>query len=202
MSEAEMPIEFGDNRLDPTQRAVRSSAFVQLLETGRPTSATTIAKNTQLPKPAVDDILTGWAERGSAQLDVGRVFGIAGLTVTPTRHAILLPHGERWTWCALDAIGIVGAIGAGTIISQAPKGVVTLSLDNGEFQPDGQAIFIADGYGLTSSVAQWCPLVDFFPDETAAEDWGSRNRVAGRGVPVPHVAKLAADRWRTIIEGS
>lgn len=39
-------------------------------------------------------------------------------SVEPTRHLIDVEVGRRWTWCALDAVGIVGALGAGVIYSQ------------------------------------------------------------------------------------
>lgn len=202
MSEAETLIEFGDDRLDLTQKAIRSAAFLQILDTGRPAAIKAIAQARQLAEPVVTNVLEAFAERGMAQIDDGQVLGIAGLSVKATRHSIALPQGQRWTWCALDAVGIVGATGSGTIISRTPRGEVSLTLDNGAFRPEGMAIFIADGYGMTSSVSQWCPLVDFFPDAAAADVWGSRNGVAGRGVPVAHLATLAADRWRTIIKGS
>lgn len=202
MSEAETPIEFGDDRLDATQKAIRSAAFLQILDTGQPATIKTIAEATQLPEPVVTDVVEAFTERGMAQIGDGQVLGIAGLSVKATRHTIALPQGERWTWCALDGVGIVGATGSGTIISQTPHGDVSLTLDNGVFRPEGMAIFIADGYGMTSSVSQWCPLVDFFPNAAAADVWGSRNGVAGRGVPVAHLATLAAARWRAIIEAS
>lgn len=200
MSESDVPIEFGDDRLDATQRAVRSAAFLRLLETGEPIGIETIVENIQIPERAVAEVLEGMAERGSVQLSDGQVFGIAGLSVTPTRHTIRLSQGERWTWCALDAIGIVGALGSGTITSQTQEGDITLSLDNGVFHPKGMAIFIADGYGMTSSIGQWCPLVDFFPDQASADGWAEQNEVHGRGVPITRLASVAAERWRTMIE--
>lgn len=201
MSEPEAVIEFGDDRLDATQRAVRSAAFRHLVDTGQRAHIATIAENTPIPQHTVGEVLQGMAQRGTVQFDNdGRVLGIAGLSVTPTRHTIIVAQGERWTWCALDAIGIVGALGSGTITSQTPEGDVILSLDKGVFHPKGWAIFIADGYGVTSSIGQWCPLVDFFPDEASADRWAEQNDVLGRGVPITRLAPMAADRWRAIIE--
>ncbi len=193
-------MEFGDDQLDDTQRAVRSAAFVQLLETGQPTSIATVAQITRIPHRIAGEVLEGMAERGSVQLSDGQVLGIAGLSVTPTRHTIHLSQGDRWTWCALDAIGIVGALGSGTITSKTHEGDVTLSLDNGVFHPEGMAIFIADRYGMISSIDQWCPLVDFFPDDASADRWADQNDVPGRGVRITRVASVAAERWRTVIE--
>lgn len=202
MSEPEVLIDFGDDRLDATEWAIRSAAFVQLLETGQPTAIETIATSAKIPDHVVGEVMESFAGRGSVQLDHEQVLGIAGLSVEPTRHSIVLPQGERWTWCALDAIGIVGALGSGAITSRTQEGRITLSLENGVFHPEGMAIFIADGYGMTSSVSQWCPLVDFFPDEASADGWATQNEVPGRGVAMASLAPVAADRWRAIIEGS
>lgn len=202
MSESGEPIEFGDDRLTDTQRVIRSAVFAQLLSTGQPAPITALAESTGVDRQEVDDTLNSFARRGGAQLDEIQVFGMAGLSVTPTKHKIAVSHGERWTWCALDAIGIVGALGSGTITSKTQTGPVTLSLEDGAFRPDGMAIFIAEGYGTKSSVAQWCPVVDFFPDEVTADSWAHQNDVPGRGVAVTRLASSAAQRWQAILEGS
>lgn len=199
MSESEVLIEFGEDRLDDTQRAIRSAAFLQLLETGEPARIGTVSRTCGTPERLVRRVLEGMNERGSVQLEKGQVFGIAGLSVTPTKHSIVLPQGDRWTWCALDAIGIVGAVGSGSITSRTVGGDVTLSLEDGAFHPEGMAIFIADGYGTTSSIGQWCPMVDFFPDGASADGWAEQNEVSGRGMTITQLAPMAAARWRTII---
>lgn len=200
MSEAETPIEFGDDRFDVTQKTIRSATFLHILDTGQPAAIKAIAQATQLPEPVATHVLEAFREQGMAQIDDGHVFGIAGISVTRTRHTLHLSQGERWTWCALDAIGIVGALGFGTITSQSHKGDITLSLDDGIFRPEGTAIFIADGYGTTNSIGQWCPLVDFFFDQASADHWAEQNEVPGRGVSITRLAPVAAERWRTIIE--
>lgn len=62
-------------------------------------------------------------------------------------------------------------------------------------------MFVADGYGMTSSLGQWCPLVDFFATVEAADRWSAEQGVEGRGVPLLDIAEGAGDRWRAIIEG-
>lgn len=194
-------VEFGDDRLDATQKAVRSAAFLNLLDMGRPTNTTEVSRRAETPVEVANQTIRMLAKQGSAHLDGdGDLLGIAGLSVEPTKHMIALPVGERWTWCALDAIGIVGALGAGTITSRASGSSVTVSFQDGRFHPEGLAIFLADGYGLTSSISQWCPLVDFFPNVEAADSWAREHDVSGRGVPVARLVATATDRWRTIIE--
>jgi hypothetical protein len=194
-------VDFGDDRLDTTQRKVRSAAFLELLCAGRPASNETVARDAGSPICLVREVLAQFAERGSAQFDgKDRIVGIAGISIEPTRHTLDLPPGKRWTWCALDAVGIVGALGSGTITSTGPGGDFAIGYHKGCFDPADLVIFIADGYGITSSIGGWCPLVDFFPSIPAAEDWARERGIEGRGVPVRHLASIAAERWRTIIE--
>jgi|SRR5581483_2142779 len=67
-------------------------------------------------------LLPGRAEQAGATLaqlvgggradvdDAGRVVGVHGLTLRPTRHRFV--HGDRshFTWCAFDAVGIPAAL--------------------------------------------------------------------------------------------
>lgn len=195
-------IDFGDDRLEPEQRRVRSAAFLALLRTGHPVSTRAVAQNAKTTVDTVTEVLSHFAGRGSVQYnDHGRVAGIAGLTVQPTRHVTHLPQGRRWTWCALDAVGIIAAVGSGKIDSTGPGGEFHLAYRDARFDPAGLAVFVADGYGMTSSLGQWCPLVDFFATVEAADRWSAEQGVKGRGVSLLDIAEVAGDRWGAIIEG-
>lgn len=197
------PIDFRDEALPPIERRVRSTAFAWLLETGQPAPVAVITAESGVPPDQALDALESMASRGSADLDAqGRVRGIAGLSVARTSHAIQIPQGDRWTWCALDAIGIVGAVGTGRIVSTTASSVFELAHVDGGFEPDGLAIFLADGYGDTRSLQQWCPLVDFFDSVDSANLWARGQGLAGRGVAVSEIADLAAERWSGIIQGT
>lgn len=194
-------IDFGDDRLEPEQRTVRSAAFLALLRTGRPVPIKAVAQDAKTTVETVTEVVSHFAGRGSVQYDDhGRVVGIAGLSVQPTRHAIRLPQGRWWTWCSLDAVGIVAAVGSGKIDSTGPGGEFHIAYRNARFQPAELAVFVADGYGMTSSLGQWCPLVDFFATVEAADRWSAERGVEGRGVPLLDIADVAGDRWRAIIE--
>lgn len=195
-------IDFGDDRLDPGQHRVRSVAFSALLRDGRPLSATALARNARVTVEKVAEVLAFFAGRGSVQYDgSGGILGIAGLSVRPTRHVIDLPQGRRWTWCALDAVGIVAAVGSGDIYSTGPGGEFHIVYHDARFDPTEPVVFVADGYGMTSSLGQWCPLVDFFPSVDAADRWSAEREVEGRGVPLGDLAEVAGQRWKAIVEG-
>lgn len=182
---------------------MRSIAFRRLLETGIPATVEAIASDADMASDAVGEVLDTFGQTGGAERHRdGTLIGIAGLTVRPTKHALSLGRGLRWTWCSLDAIGIVGALGAGTITSATNRGDIHISYRGGRFRPDGLAIFLAHGYGTMSSVDAWCPLVDFHPSLDAAEDWARVSRHAGQAIRVDAIARDAADRWHAIITGS
>ena len=49
--------------------------------------------------------------RGRAELDHdGRLVGVHGLTLRPTRHAFAHAGRTHWTWCAFDSVGIPAAL--------------------------------------------------------------------------------------------
>ena len=52
------------------------------------------------------------ARRGRAELDDdGRLVGVHGLTLRPTRHAFVHAGRTHSTWCAFDSVGIPAALG-------------------------------------------------------------------------------------------
>jgi hypothetical protein len=102
--------------------------------------------------------------------------------------------GRRWAWCALDAVGIVGAVGEGNIRSETADGRVELHVQHGELEPSEVASFVPDGSGMTSSVDQWCPLVNFFPTFEAATARAEQSGLPGRPVALTTIAARLVDR--------
>ncbi len=103
--------------------AVRAAGFRLLLETGRPVTVDDLIDATDVPAARVTEIFDSARARGRVEFDdQDRLIGIAGLTLTPGRHELQLDGATRWTWCALDAVGILGALGAtGTVRSTDPQ---------------------------------------------------------------------------------
>lgn len=199
--EADAPeIEFGDHRLDRNQLTVRATAFRLLLEEGRPVAVPSVAAEAGVGVATTIEVLEGFADRGNTRLSGDQVVGMAGLSVEFIPHRIHLAIGRRWTWCALDAVGIVGAVGEGVIRSETGHGPVAIHIRNGDLAPTNLAVFVADGYGMTSSVDQWCPLVNFFFTFEAATTWAQRARVPGKPVAVTSIAPQVIERWRSILD--
>lgn len=192
-------VEFGDHRLDPVQLAVRAAAFRILLDEGQPATVTSIAESAGVDVANTIEVLEGFAKTGNVSFAGDQVLGIAGLSVEPTQHRIDLADARRWTWCALDAVGIVGAIGDGVIHSEMAQVPVQLHVKDGEVESTNLAVFVADGYGMTSAVDQWCPLVNFFPTLESATAWAEATGAPGRSIPVTTIAPQLIERWRSVL---
>lgn len=193
----------GRIRVSDRHRVVQAAAFALLLAHGRPVSGHQIAERTELTHADVEALLADFDAVGRVRFDLdGHVVGIAGLSIEPTRHRIDLDGTIRWTWCALDAIGILGALGRpATYTTEVPDTGAQLEL---QFGPDGPAdgdavVFIADGYGTDSVVETWCPSVNLFPDAPAAEAWARAHVVTGRPVAVSELAVDAVAMWAPIV---
>jgi alkylmercury lyase len=56
-------------------------------------------------------VLAELVEEGRAEVDdAGRVVGVHGLTLRPTRHRFVHRGRAHFTWCAFDAVGIPAAL--------------------------------------------------------------------------------------------
>jgi hypothetical protein len=179
---------------------VRAATFRLLLEKGGSVPVASVAAATHLDADTVRRVFDGFATTGNIKLHGGNVIGIAGLSVEATRHRIELAGGARWTWCALDAIGIVGAIGDGVIHSDIDNGCVRLEVRGGEIEVNDLVVLVPDSYGLTSSVDQWCPLANFFPTAEAATAWAERNQVNGQAIHMTAIAPQLIERWSALLD--
>lgn len=61
------------------------------------------------------------------------------------------------------------------------------------------AVYVAEGYGLTSAVDQWCPLVNFFPNLESATAWAEATDVPGRSIPVTTISAQLIERWQSVL---
>lgn len=195
-------MDFADDRLTGPQWTVRSAAFRTLLHEGRRVSVDDLMASTGLGRGTIEETVRWFEGGGFARHDSeARLVGIAGLTVTPTYHSIEGSFGVRWTWCALDAVGIVAAVGDGTIRSQAGRHPIELVIRDSFVADSEVVVFLPDGYGTTSVVDEWCPDVNFHPTRSAAESWQTRTGVAGNVVDIDELAAAAAPRWSAVING-
>ncbi len=185
----------------PKVASARSAGFRLLLETGRPVEMTDWSTAACMSENALQDILDRPNVAGRVELDTqGRLLGIAGLTIEPTHHEITIDGEKRWTWCALDALGILGALDTnGTIRSTNPRDGSPINITYRSGEPTTNAVlFILGGYNGTNVREDWCPLVNFFTNTQDAEVWAAEKELTGDIVSVRQVADEAAAMWRPV----
>jgi alkylmercury lyase len=128
------------------------------------------------------------------------VTGSHGLSVTPTAHAFQLDGRRFWTWCARDAVGILGALGAtGRVRSHSPHSGAPIQLDFHAGRPSAPSdvvVFMADQDCCTSVADDWCPLVNFFEDARAATAWAAQQQAAGTPLPLAEATRTGTAHWR------
>jgi hypothetical protein len=186
----------------PEVDALRSTGFRLLLDHGRPVDVEHWATESGIDIATLNEIIETSGAKGRVQFDAeGRLVGIAGLTVEPTRHELNVEGTARWAWCALDAVGILGALEAtGTIRSTDPHTGATIAIDFVRGEPDDEAtLFILGGYDGGNVVEDWCPLVNFFATTLDAQEWVTAEGLDGAIVSVSSVASQAAEMWRPVV---
>jgi hypothetical protein len=187
----------------PEAAAIRAATFRLLLDEGQPVTTADLEVETGFDDSVIAEVI----ERGAGRVELdaqGNIVGIAGLTIYPTRHQLTIGTRTRWTWCALDAIGILGALEAtGAIRSTDPRSGHAIEIDFVEGNPQGDAaLFILGGYDGGNVREEWCPLVNFFTTHGEAEAWVAAHDLNGEIVSVVQVAEEAAAMWRPVTDPS
>jgi alkylmercury lyase len=183
--------------------AIRSAGFNLLLDTGLPVTVDDLIAATELPSERVAEIFASVRARGRVEFDdAGRLIGIAGLSLTPSRHEITIAEKTRWTWCALDAVGILGALEAsGTVRSTDPQTgeAIEIAFIDGKPVTDTH-LFILGGYTDGNVREDWCPRVNFFGSREAADEWVTAHQLDGDIIAVSEIATDAAKMWRPVVD--
>jgi hypothetical protein len=191
-----------DDDVSAHHAAMRAAGFRLLVRGGVPVRRDAWAHEAGLDDASLAKALRAAIERGRVEMDDdGRLVGIAGLTVAPTRHRIDFDDVTRWTWCALDAVGILAALGADGVVSSTDPltgDAIEIVFDAGLPQSDS-FLFIASGYNASKVMESWCPLVNFFSSADAARSWASESGVDGDIVPIALVSGEAAELWAPVV---
>jgi hypothetical protein len=82
--------------------AVRARAFDMLLDGGRPVPVAELGAPAGRRLGDVQRVVGDLVAHGRMTVaDDGAITGSLGLTVPPDRHLLVLPEGDRYTWCPL-----------------------------------------------------------------------------------------------------
>ncbi|MGH2746493.1 MAG: organomercurial lyase [Actinomycetota bacterium] len=133
----------------------------------------------------------------------GNIIGFRGLSVQPTDHRLELPERTLWTWCAFDAVGIMAAFEAsGRIVSADPLSGTPIKIDFQRGQPttNDLVVFFADAPSGGVDRTDWCPLVNFFENAEAANQWATERGRSGEPVSLIDATRQGAAFWRPLAE--
>jgi hypothetical protein len=199
--------------LPPEKTAVLRAAFWHLLDHGEPVPASMLVDATGMDAGRLRDELDALVRVGRVRMTGdGEVHGALGLTITPTTHEISFaevagngePGKTRFTWCALDALGIVNALNAtAELRSICPATGVPIEIGFREGLPGTGAVtsvlFSPPYQRGTPVVDLWCPLVNLFKDGETARAWAMEKGVSGDCVPLAEATAHAGTMWRARI---
>jgi hypothetical protein len=184
------------------RQIVLTAAFRELLEHDEPASLETLAARTGLEPATVAETLDDLRGEGRVVIAAdGRVNGIAGLSVVPTRHEIHFDGKHRWTWCAYDAVGILSALAVGGVArstSLFSGDPIEVAFEAGRPARGDVVLFISTAQ-VNSVVDDWCPQVNFFESADAALAWKAEAAAQGDVLELETAARTGGDRWREFL---
>lgn len=164
-----------------------------------------IARRAGITAEAADADLRMLVDAGEANRDEeGRVVAIAGLSLVPAAHGLLLDGVELHTWCAYDAIGIPAALGVDARAQTRCRWCgrpVEVELSRGRIvgEPAARLWFPTAPLGGDEGgnpQLVWCPQANLFCDEDHLDRWRqAQDDPVGEGVTLAEAARRGAEHW-------
>lgn len=185
------------------EELVQVAAFQSLFRTGEHVGIDDLATMTNLDSGTVTGCVERMCQAGYIKLDSERfVEGAAGLSLSPTKHEISIDGRRFWTWCALDVLGIFGALKASGFAksSDLSRGEsIELQFIEGVPQDMSLTVFIADLSNGISVCCDWCPNTNFFVSKSSAEAWVQANAARGSVISVGNLVHVAREAWSRLV---
>lgn len=177
---------------------VRRLAF-QALWSGEAPGVEELAVAAGLSPSELAELLGTLAGAGVVELDGGRVVGVAGLTVVPTGHALVLDDLVLHTWCFLDAVGIPAALRVDAVtrsvcgFCHAPLEVVFVA---GEPAGGTGAVTWVPRKSCSSVRSEFCPEANgFCTDDHLDARRAQAGGPAGDALSLAAATALGCDLW-------
>jgi len=187
----------------PTALEVTTAAFRHLLKNGRPAGVGELAAWLGSEHAAFEARIQTLERAGLVgRNDRDEVIVAGGLSVEPTKHRMSFDGRDRFTCCAFDALGILGALGAdGSIESISPStgSPIRITFLRGLPEETNAVVFYADDSCCTSVLDEWCPNVNFFETPKEAKAWGEEKGVEGTVVGLRQATERGAREWAPLV---
>jgi hypothetical protein len=184
---------------DDLAHEIRWAAF-ERVRTGHAITTSELAEQLGAPPEkiavALDELeRAGLIERAPTDAIVGG----HGLTLTPTRHHLVLDGIALHTWCALDAIGIPAALDTDAEIT-TPCGwcdrPLTLTVHTGTPEPAADMVLWLPRDPCTNVRQQFCPHANLHCDRDHLDRWRARaGEPSGDVLTVADATSLGRDWW-------
>jgi alkylmercury lyase len=141
--------------------------------------------------------------QGRAEVDeAGRVVGIHGLTLRPTRHRFDVAGRPHNTWCAFDSVGIPAALGLDAVArTDCPTcgAKVTVELVGG-IPSGGDAVLWLPRPPAANLLAEFCASADLFCNSDHLHNRIHTGRVPGRICDLAAAAALGRTTWADVAD--
>lgn len=190
--------------LVPLDQRVRKAAF-QAIYRGEALSPEELAGRLAQPPAEVRTAVQRLVDHGLMTVDDrGRVTGSHGLSLVPSDHRVTFEVGDRYVWCAVDAVGIPAALRADAQVTSSCFKCgepVALTIKKGE--PQGPAAdSLRIGIGIAGSSGRVnedvCPMINFFCSREHAEAWAAEAGGANI-IEIRHAAELGRKQWADVV---
>lgn len=191
--------------LSAVEQRVRISAFRALYQ-GKTPSASDLAEDINIGVSDIDAAIAALIDVGLMTVDeTGFVTGSHGMSILPSDHRVIFDIGERFVWCAVDAVGIPAAMRIDAQVESRCfhcSEPVGLTIRRGEPQaPASEILRIGLGTaGCTGKVIEdVCPMLNFFCGQEHAERWAEG--VGGANViTIQQAAEIGRREWADVID--
>ena len=141
------------------------------------------------------------ATHGRAELDAGgRVTGIHGLTMRPTRHRFTVAGRQHQTWCAFDSIGIPAALAVDAVAHTdcpACERQLTIVIHRGEPEPGEPVLWMPNG-SVRNLIDDFCAKTDLYCNREHLERAVDTTRISGEVNDLRAAAALGRDTWADV----
>jgi alkylmercury lyase len=179
--------------------AIRRVAFSALRREER-LDPEQLALRTGLDDHAVNAALRWLHDAGLVERDrKGRLVGIAGLTLEPTRHRLVLDGQSLHTWCAIDAVGIPAALSLDAHVTTTCAlcdSSLAVDIDHGEPPSDSVLRGWIPPTDCKDVRADLCPLANLFCSLAHLEQWlDGAGDPSGEAADLARFAELGRQAW-------
>lgn len=182
---------------DAWRVAVAAFTAVRL---GRAPEVAELTAWTGLSSGTVADALACLFEAGQVNLDgVGSVVAVAGLSVVPARHQLVLDGRSLFTWCAWDAIGIPAALAADAEIrTVCPhcRGTIEVLISGGRLATDAPGVLWLPVRCAGNPQVVWCPQASLFCCGGHLTAWMAvHGEPSGEAIGLAEAGRRGAAHW-------